>query len=71
MIAAAGAVAGLVAASWANRALSALLYGVGPTDLVTLAGVVMMLAGIAALASIGPARTGARVDPMTALRADG
>lgn len=71
MIAGAGAVVGLITASWADRGLSVLLYGVGPTDLVTLAGVVMMLVGIAALASIGPARTGARVDPMTALRADG
>lgn len=70
-IAGAGVVAGMLLALWANRALSGLLYGVQATDLVTLIGVAGALAGIAALATVGPARTGARVDPMIALRADG
>lgn len=70
-IAGAGVIAGTLLALWVNRALSALLYGVQATDLVTLIGVAAVLAGIAALATFGPARTGARVDPMTALRADG
>jgi putative ABC transport system permease protein len=70
-IAGVGVIVGTVVARWANRALSALLYGVQATDLVTLIGVAAALAAIAALATFGPARTGARVDPMTALRADG
>lgn len=70
-IAGAGVLVGLVGALWANRALAALLYGVAATDLETLAGVAALLVGIAALATLGPARAGSRVDPMTALRADG
>ena len=69
-IAGIGVIAGMVIALWTNRALSTLLYGVQASDLVTLGAVAAALAVIAALATLGPARTGGRVDPMTALRAD-
>ncbi|HEX6806476.1 MAG TPA: ABC transporter permease [Gemmatimonadaceae bacterium] len=70
-IAGIGVTAGIVIALWVNRALSAMLYGVQATDLATLIGVAAALGAIATLATFGPARAGAHVDPMTALRADG
>jgi putative ABC transport system permease protein len=63
-----GASGGLIAASGLTRLMSSMLYGVGPTDLVTFAVVSLVLAGVAVLASYIPARRAARVDPMVALR---
>jgi putative ABC transport system permease protein len=65
-----GLAAGLVGAVVAGRTLTSLLFGVTATDPITYAGVAAAL-GLAALsASYLPARRAARVDPMTALRAD-
>ena len=69
-IAATGAVVGLLGALLANRLLASMLYEVAPTDATTLLGVTVLLLGIAALASFVPARSGARIDPMEALRAE-
>ena len=52
------------------RALSSVLYGVEPTDLVTFAIVSLLLGCIAVLASYIPARRAASIDPMQALRAE-
>ena len=52
------------------RFLRSFLYGVAPSDPVTLAGASLMLVLIAALASWIPARRAARVDPADALRAE-
>jgi putative ABC transport system permease protein len=70
-IAAAGAAVGLLGALLANRLLAAMLYGVSPTDVATLAGVTALLLAVAVLASLAPARASTRVDPVRALRAEG
>jgi predicted permease len=65
---AAGAAVGLVAAVAVTRFLAFLLYGVSPLDPLTLAGVVALLASVALLAAVVPARRAAAVEPMAALR---
>ncbi|MGH9452491.1 MAG: ADOP family duplicated permease [Terriglobia bacterium] len=60
--------AGAVAALLLTRFLSALLFGVRPSDPVTYVVVALILAGVALLASYIPARRAAKVDPMVALR---
>jgi putative ABC transport system permease protein len=66
-----GVVTGLLGALLANRLLLALLYQVSPTDPVTLSIVVVLLLTVAGLASLFPARSSTRIDPVEALRADG
>ena len=61
-------VAGLVFAWALTRYLESLLYGVTALDPPTLAIAPLVLAATVVLASLGPARRAARVDPMTALR---
>jgi len=62
---------GLVAAYALTRTIASFLYGVSPTDPATaiaVAGVLLLVTGIAAFV---PALRAARVNPMTALRAEG
>ena len=63
-----GAVLGLAASVAATRWVSGLLYGVEPTDPLTLAGVTTLLLAVAWLACYLPARRATRVDPIVALR---
>jgi putative ABC transport system permease protein len=61
---------GLVGALAVSRVLTALLYGVTPSDPATLAGVAILLGIVAVAACYIPARRAARVDPITSLRTD-
>jgi putative ABC transport system permease protein len=65
-----GLVLGLGGALLATRVLRALLYGIAPTDPVTLAAVVVMLAVAATAACWVPARRATGVDPANTLRTE-
>ena len=65
-----GIVLGVVAAVVLTRLISTLLFGVSPTDVVTFAGVSILLALTAIVASLIPARRATKADPMLALRAE-
>ncbi len=67
-LAAVAVAAGILGALAASRSLASLLYGVGPTDLPTFAGVTLLLLGVAALAAYVPARRAAATNPVEALR---
>lgn len=64
-----GLVIGLAASFVAMRGLRAFLYGVEPTDPLTIAAVTTTLLVVAALAVVVPAFKAMRIDPITALRA--
>lgn len=65
-----GSAAGLITSLALTRVMRTLLYGVSPTDVLTLFAVVGLLAAVALLACWIPARRASQVDPMTALRAE-
>ncbi len=65
-----GVTLGLTGALLLSRLLVHQLYGVAPTDLVTLGATSMLLALVALLAGYLPARRAARVDPARTLRAE-
>jgi putative ABC transport system permease protein len=67
-MAALGIGVGLLGALAATRLLRALLFGVGTTDLVTYAAVILLLGGAALLAACLPARRAMKINPVIALR---
>jgi len=63
-------VAGLASFAVVGRFLRGLLFGVAPSDPVTLIGVVLIVVIVAAAASWLPAWRASRIDPLEALRLD-
>lgn len=68
--AALGVAIGLVVSLLATRWMASLLYGVSPTDPITLGAVTLVLLAVGVAASWLPARRAAAIDPMRAMRVD-
>ena len=65
-----GLAIGLAAALAANRVIATFLFGVVPSDPLTLASVAGLLTVVAAVACYLPARQAIKVDPLVALKSD-
>ena len=63
-----GIAVGLAVAVALTRLMRSLLFGISATDPVTFALVPLLLAAVALLACLLPARRATRIDPMVALR---
>ena len=65
-----GCGAGLLVVLGFVRPMGRLLYGVGPVDPLALGGGLSLVAAVALLAGLQPARRASRLDPLVALRSD-
>ena len=65
-----GVLLGVAIALGTGRFVSTLLFGLPPSDPVSVAAAIAVMVSVAALAGFLPARRAARVDPMVALRYD-
>jgi len=63
-----GVAIGLAGAYAVTRLIQAQLFGVAPTDLLTMAAAALGIAAVTALAGYIPARRATGIDPMSALR---
>ena len=63
-----GVAIGLGTALALTRLIVAMLYGLAPSDPITMAVAVILMSGVAAVSGYIPARRASRVDPMVALR---
>lgn len=69
-LALAGVVVGFIAAFALTHLMSSMLFGVSARDPITLVMLTLLLAAVALLANLVPARRAAMVEPMVALRCD-
>jgi putative ABC transport system permease protein len=67
-LAAIGLLVGLLASAGLTRLIQSLLFRVSVTDPATFVGIPILLAAVACLASLVPARRAASVDPVVSLR---
>ena len=67
-LAAVGVVVGLLAAVASTRFLRSLLFEVSPNDPLVLAGTAIILLLVSVVASVGPTRRAAKIDPVEAMR---
>jgi putative ABC transport system permease protein len=65
-----GVILSLAVAALGGQAIGSVLFGVGARDPLTYAVVVVLVAVVSLCATVVPARRAARVDPMSALRAE-
>jgi predicted permease len=65
-----GIAAGIAISLYATRFVRSQLYGLSPTDPMTLAAATLIIAAVAFLAGSLPARRASSVDPMLALRTE-
>lgn len=70
ILAGAGCIIGLTASLLIGRVLASFLYGIKPTDALSLVSASCVLLIVALAASFIPARRASKVDPMIALRHD-
>jgi predicted permease len=68
VLVAAGAAIGVGGAIAASRLIANLLFGLAPTDAMTMASAMAAMLLVSALAAYLPARRASRIDPMVALR---
>jgi len=70
VVAAVGLALGLLGALALRRLVAGMLFGVAPSDPLTLFAVALVLLGVSLVASYAPARRAASVDPAVALRCE-
>lgn len=70
LLAVSGIVIGVAGAAVLTRSMESVLFGIEPSDPWTLAQVIIVLLGAAAMASWLPARRALAIDPVRALRED-
>jgi ABC-type antimicrobial peptide transport system permease subunit len=62
-----GVVIGLVVALGSSRLIATLLFGLEPTDALSILAAILVMIAVSAFAGYLPARRASRVDPMVAL----
>jgi ABC-type antimicrobial peptide transport system permease subunit len=68
LVAAIGIAIGIAGTLALGKSISSLLFGIQPTDPVTLAAAILVQLAVMLLACYIPARRAMRVDPVVALR---
>ena len=63
-----GIALGIGVSLWMARFIGTMLYGLQPSDPLTIAAISAILIAVALFASFGPARQASRIDPVSALR---